>query len=156
MPSKVGTGKLCEANFKDTLVLNIIHIQKKIIASEQGDVGQIFIVTLTFSNVQKYTRHFVLIFDVQANFRLIQTISASEVGTYNYRSQLPMRGYRSQDIQCAKPPKQGDQADNAHATRAPPPPYSGGRVWSIVLYVCRRAMAERCLASGGVRLRRAQ
>ena len=46
-------------------------------------------------------------------------------------------------------PFQGDQAVNAHATRALPPPYSGGRVWSIVPYVCRRAMTERCLASGG-------
>ena len=46
-------------------------------------------------------------------------------------------------------PFQGDQAVNAHATRAPPPLYSGGRVWSIVPYVCRRAMTERCLTSGG-------
>ena len=30
-------------------------------------------------------------------------------------------------------PLQGDQAVDAHAARAPPPPYSGGRVWSIVL-----------------------
>ena len=27
---------------------------------------------------------------------------------------------------------EGDQAVDAHATRAPAPPYSGGRVWSIV------------------------
>ena len=40
--------------------------------------------------------------------------------------------------------------DNAHATRAP------ARVWSIVPYVCRRAMtdSERCLASGGLPVRR--
>ena len=46
-------------------------------------------------------------------------------------------------------PFQGDQLEavNAHATRAPPPPYSGARVWSIVPYVCRRVMTERCLAS---------
>ena len=29
--------------------------------------------------------------------------------------------------------------------RAPPPPYSGGRVWSIVPYAFRGAMAGRCL-----------
>ena len=32
---------------------------------------------------------------------------------------------------------QGDQAVDAHAERAPAPPYSGGRVWSIVLCVSR-------------------
>ena len=32
-------------------------------------------------------------------------------------------------------PLQGDQAVDAHAARAPAPPYSGGRVWSIVLCV---------------------
>ena len=34
-------------------------------------------------------------------------------------------------------PLQGDQAVDAHAARAPAPPYSGGRVWSIVLCVSR-------------------
>ena len=50
-------------------------------------------------------------------------------------------------------PLQGDQTVDAHAARAPASPYSGGRVWSIVLCVSRgddRAL----LASGGVRLRR--
>ena len=32
---------------------------------------------------------------------------------------------------------QGDQAVDAHAARAPPPPYSGGGVWSIIPYVSR-------------------
>ena len=44
-----------------------------------------------------------------------------------------------------------DQAVDAHAARAPEPPYSGGRVWSIVLCVSR---GDDRLASGGVRLRR--
>ena len=32
----------------------------------------------------------------------------------------------SENIQCAKPPKQGDQAVNAHAARAPAPPLLRG------------------------------
>ena len=50
-------------------------------------------------------------------------------------------------------PFQGDQAVDAHAPRAPPTPYSRGRVWSIVPYALRGAMTGRCLASG-VRLKR--
>ena len=46
-------------------------------------------------------------------------------------------------------PFQGDQAVDAHAARAPAPPYSGGRVWSIILNVFRGAMTGRYLASGG-------
>ena len=46
---------------------------------------------------------------------------------------------RGKKNQCAKPPKQGNQAVNPTPRGRRPPPYSGGRVWSIVPYVCRRA-----------------
>ena len=43
------------------------------------------------------------------------------------------------------PPKLGDQAVNAHATRAQAPPYSGARVWSIVIVVQRLPSFSRVL-----------
>ena len=52
-------------------------------------------------------------------------------------------------IHCAKPPHSDWPSSYAHTTRAqPPPPYSGGGVWSIELQEFSRTMTGRCLASG--------
>ena len=69
-----------------------------------------------------------------------------------------VQALKDTDIQCTKPPKQDDQPVNAHTTSVEDPPTqgegSGLSYLDDVPYVCRRAMTESCLASGGVRLRR--